>query len=306
MKISVIICTYNRCQQLAAGLDSLAASMLPACINWEVLVVDNNSTDKTRELVEACCGKHPGRFRYILETEQGKSHALNAGVRTAHGDILAFTDDDVIVEPTWLFNLTAPLQNCAWSGTAGRTLPQRGISLPKWVSLSGSGLAPLGIFDRGSVAGEIAETPFGNNMAFRREMFDKHGLFRLDLGPRPGSAIRSEDTEFGQRLLSAGERVWYEPSAIVYHDVPECRLRKAYFRRWWIAKGQADIRESGAPRDTRWRVAGIPLASFRRMIVWLLRSAIDLRASRRFASETKVWWLAGSIQEYVRQSRTPH
>src|SRR5579862_965324 len=114
MKITVILCTYNRCEILAQALDSIAACVLPESVAWEVLVVDNNSSDQTREVVEEFRQRYPGRFRYILEPRSGKSNALNVGIREAHGDILAFVDDDVTVEPTWLHNLTAELRDSRW------------------------------------------------------------------------------------------------------------------------------------------------------------------------------------------------
>jgi len=83
MKITVIVCTYNRCQNLAKALDSVAVSTLPDSIKWEVIVVDNNSSDQTREVVEDFCCRHPGRFRYIFEPRQGVCNARNAGIREA-------------------------------------------------------------------------------------------------------------------------------------------------------------------------------------------------------------------------------
>ena len=109
MQITVILCTYNRCQSLARALNSLAASILPETIEWEVLVVDNNSSDQTKAVVSDFACRHPGRFRYRFEPQQGKSYALNAGIGEARGDILAFMDDDVTVEPVWLQDLTSAL-----------------------------------------------------------------------------------------------------------------------------------------------------------------------------------------------------
>src|ERR1700756_1020921 len=122
MKITVILCTYNRCQSLARALGSVAASVLPDSVEWEVLVVDNNSPDQTREVIEDFCLRYPGRFRYLFEPKQGKSNALNSGIRNARGNILAFMDDDVIVAPTWLQNLTAALDSGEWLGVGGRIL----------------------------------------------------------------------------------------------------------------------------------------------------------------------------------------
>jgi glycosyltransferase involved in cell wall biosynthesis len=227
MKISVILCTYNRCGSLAKALESAAALRLPESIAWEVLAVDNNSKDKTREVIEEYCRRFPQRFRYLFEPRPGKSNALNAGIEAAQGDVLAFMDDDVTVDPMWLKNLTAPLRSGDWAGSGGRILPEKKFVPPQWLSVEGRyALAPLAMFDCGPVACELTESPFGTNMAFHKKMFEKYGGFRTDLGPRPGSEIRSEDTEFGRRLLVAGERLYYEPSAVVYHSIPPSRVRK--------------------------------------------------------------------------------
>src|SRR5690349_7477494 len=98
---------------------------LSESVEWEVLVVDNNSSDQTREVVDEFCRRYPGRFRYLFESRPGKSCALNAGVREARGAVVAFMDDDVTVEPTWLQELTAALHNGQWAGAGGRILPQR-------------------------------------------------------------------------------------------------------------------------------------------------------------------------------------
>ena len=129
MNVTVILCTYNRCRELANALNSVAASALPEGIGWEVLVVDNNG-DQARKVVESFRERFPGRFRYLLEPRPGKSHALNAGIRASQSDVLAFLDDDVTVEPAWLQNLTAALQDEAWAGAGGRIVLDWPSSLP--------------------------------------------------------------------------------------------------------------------------------------------------------------------------------
>lgn len=297
MRITVILCTYNRCLSLATALQSVAASRLPDSVEWEVLVVDNNSPDQTREVVEDFSRQYPGLFRYRFEARQGKSHALNAGIREARGDILAFVDDDVTVEPTWLGNLTAVLLDEGPAGAGGPILPEPGFSPPRWLSSSGKYvLAPFALFSPRPDPGELAEPPWGTNMAFRKTMFEKYGGFRTDLGPSPGSEIRNEDTEFGRRLLAAGERLSYVPSAVVYHPVPEVRLRKHYHLAWWFAKGRADVREFGVPSETA-RLLGIPLQLFRRVIMQTLRWTIALTSSRRFAYKLNLWTTLGAMTE---------
>ena len=303
MNITVILCTYNRCQSLARTLDSVSEQTLPESVAWEVLVVDNNSCDGTREVVEDFCNRYPSRFRYLFVPQQGKSHALNAGIREAHSDVLAFLDDDVTVGPTWLNSLTAPLENDQWVGAGGRVLPVWTGPPPRWLPAKEKyGLGPLVVFDLGPEAGELGESPFGTNMAFRKEMFEKYGGFRTDLGPRPGSEVRNEDSDFGRRLLTAGERLRYEPSAVVYHPVPENRVRKEYFLAWWFDKGRADIRQLGPSPDTKWYVAGIPLGQFRRLAVWTLRWMFSVEPCLRFSRKLNVWSKAGEILESYRYS----
>jgi len=304
LRITVILCTYNRCQSLAKALESAAALRVAESVEWEVLVVDNNSGDKTREVVEDFCCRYPGRFHYLFEPRQGKSHALNTGTREAHGDVLAFMDDDVTVEPMWLQNLTACLHDSNWAGAGGRILPERTFTPPRWLLVdSPYASGPFAFFDLGPQAIELTEPPFGTNMAFRKAMFEKYGGFRADLGPRPGSEVRNEDTEFGRRLLIAGERLRYQPSAIVYHAVPECRIKKKYFLAWWFDKARADIRAVGIPHDARWCVAGVPLVMFRRLAVWTLRWIIAIVPSWRFSCKRNAWSSAGAILECYCQFR---
>lgn len=119
MNITVVLCTHNRCEALAKALRSVAMSKVPESLGWEVLVVDNNSDDQTRNVVDEYCTEFPGRFRYLFESQPGKSHALNSGIEAARGQLLAFMDDDIIVELMWLQNLTARLHDRKWAGCGG-------------------------------------------------------------------------------------------------------------------------------------------------------------------------------------------
>jgi glucosyl-dolichyl phosphate glucuronosyltransferase len=298
MNITLIVCTYNRCRSLTQALNSAAASTLRESIEWEILVVDNNSSDQTREVIADFCRRYPRRFRYLFEPQQGLSNARNAGIREARGDVIAFTDDDVTLEPAWLQNLTTGLCNGAWAGAGGRILPEWECLPPRWLSPeSRDALAPLAMVDHGSEAGELVEAPVGANMAFRKEMFEKYGAFRTDLGRSGGSMIGDEDTEFGDRLLAAGERLRYEPGAVVYHPVTESRIRKKYFLNWYFGRGRSTIRRLGAPPGTKWYIWRIPLYLFRRLAVWSLRWMVALESSRRFSNKVKVWSLTGQIVE---------
>lgn len=311
MNITVIICTYNRCQVLEKALNSVAASKLPESIGWEVLVVDNNSSDGTRDIVADFCRRCPGRFRYLFEPNPGKSYALNTGIREARGDVVAFLDDDLTVEPMWLQNLTANLRNGEWAGTGGRTRLAQKFTPPGWLPLDGPyslGGILAALFDLGDEPCRLTLPPYGANMAFQKKMFEKYGFFRTDLGPSPNTEIPrpNEDTEFGRRLLAAGELLRYEPHAIAYHPVPENRIKKDYFLAWWFDYGRAEVREWGRGPDF-W---GIPrpylnmlAIGTKLMVPSIWRWMLTLNPERRFRHKCWIWLAAGEMNEFHRLAR---
>jgi GT2 family glycosyltransferase len=272
--------------------------------------MDNNSRDQTREVVQDFCRRYPGRFRYLFEPQPGKSYALNSGVREARGEILAFMDDDVTVEPTWLQNLTATLHDSEWVGAGGRILPEKAFSPPRWLALDGpyamDGI--LALFELGDTAGKLELPPYGTNMAFRKKMFEKYGGFRTDLGPTPGSEIRNEDTEFGRRVMEAGERLRYEPSAVVYHEVPQHRLRKEYFLRWWFDYGRAEIRVK-IKRPDVWGIPRHYISISNRLLYILPRQSmrwfLASDPQERFFHKCWVFVTMGEIAEIYRRVSEP-
>lgn len=307
MNITVIVCTYNRAEILRQTLTGAAALVLPESVAWEVLVVDNNSADQTRNVVEDFCTRYPGRFRYLRVAQPGKSYALNGGIAEARGDILAFMDDDVTLDPMWLQNLTAALRNRKWAGVSGRVLQQWTCSRPRWLCVDEQYRRmewPLTSFDLGDKVCEQITNINGTNMAFHKDVFAKYGGFRIDLGPGPITKIPWEDSEFGLRLNLAGEQVGYEPSAIVHHPVLQSRLTKAYFLTWWFDFGRATVRAVSA-RPAIWglgpylRVAKIASRVTGRALRWML----TLDPSRRFYHKVRVWEAAGSLVESYRQAR---
>ncbi len=309
MKLTVILCTHNRCHSLAKALESLSSQKVPESIAWEVLVVDNNSNDKTRDVVYDFCHRYPSRFRYIFEPQRGKSYALNLGIRESQGDILAFIDDDAVAGPAWLHSLTASLLHGEWAGAGGRILPSMNSPLPPWLAMAGPyslGGVFAAYFDFGEKPCELTLPPYGTNMAFRRVMFEKYGGFRTDLGPQPGSHIRNEDTEFGRRLMAAGERLRYEPSAVVHHEVTGNRIQKEYFLNWWFDFGRATILERGRGTDG-WLIPRryfTILRLFARVLApRTVRWMIVFNPLRRFYYKCKVWQAAGEIWEVHRTWR---
>jgi glycosyltransferase involved in cell wall biosynthesis len=311
MNVTVILCTYNRCHSLAEALESIAASVMPTDISWEVLIVDNNSSDQTQEVAQEYCRRYQGTFRYLFEPRQGKSNALNSGIRESCGSVLAFMDDDVIVAPDWLANLTRELHAGRWVGAGGRILARHTLSVPDWLPMDGphslSGM--LALFDLGDKPCRLERSPFGTNMAFQKAIFDKYGDFRTDLGPCPGSEIRNEDTEFGRRLLNDGELLRYEPSAVVYHAIPESRLTQEYLLAFWYDLGRASVREMEPRPD----ILGIPRHYLTMLkTIAVLGPACTLKWITAFNRQSRFYWkgwvwkTAGEISELYRRSFAWH
>ncbi|MGO8735044.1 MAG: glycosyltransferase [Terriglobia bacterium] len=306
MTITVILCTFNRATSLSKALGSVACSELPESVEWEVLVVDNNSSDQTREVIEEYRRRFPCRFRYLFEPQQGLSSARNAGIREARGDVLAFLDDDVMVEAEWLNNLTACLHDGKWAGAGGRILPEETFSPPRWLAMEPPyymGGALIAHFDFGDKPCDLGCPPHGTNMAYRKEMFEKYGGFRTDLGRCGSNTMSNEDTEFGHRLMRAGERLRYEPAAIVYHPVREDRLKKGYFLAWYFDWGRANMREIGRRPDI-WGIPRHYLSALRygihlipaRTLAW----AFTFNRHLRFYQKCLVWKAAGEMAEIYR------
>jgi glycosyltransferase involved in cell wall biosynthesis len=266
---TVLICTYNRGNLLAETLDAIAKTR--TALTWEVVVVDNKSTDHTRSVVESRQADYPVPLRYAFEPRQGNSFALNTGIAATRATIIAFTDDDVRVTEEWLQEGCAPmLSNPAIDYTGGPVRPIWDAPPPPWVDQTRSDLwGTLAILDYGRtsfVFEERARVPLGANMAVRRTLFDRVGDFDTHLG-RVGNSLRGQaQAEFFCRSRNAGARGLYVPGMAVEHHVPEPRLTRRYFRRWWFMKGSGRHRleqvhpmtELGVDLSQVPKIAGIP------------------------------------------------
>lgn len=246
--VSVIIAACNRCEDLKKVLENLLAQKVEGKFAYEVLVVDNNSIDATKEAVEswipgfASSETQNGRLglRYLFEARQGKSYALNRGIREATGDILAFTDDDVVVDPYWIARLVECFEKYRCDGVGGRVVPVYPDRTPKWIRNNPVKLAGIVVVADYGEETKPFDTPMdpfiGSNYAFKRKVFDDCGLFRVDLGP--GAAAMGEDTEFIERLSAKGCSLYYCGAALIRHPVDLSRLRLGYIAKWHMALGR--------------------------------------------------------------------
>jgi len=296
MVISVIICTYNRSASLRRTLASMEASARPGD-GCELIIVDNNSTDDTRQVATGFLNTSGINGAYVFEGLQGLSHARNAGIRAATGDVLAFTDDDVTVHPNWLASLRDAFlrQDCAAVG--GRIVPVWTCPKPSWLVQEGPyQLAKVIVsFDLGDAPCPLKCAPFGANMAFRKTLFEKYGVFRPDLGRSGSNLMGCEETEFSKRLLEAGEPFVYEPRAIVYHPVEAQRLEKRYFQSWYFNYGVARVKINGLSQT----LAAAGTALLKNIVKWM----ITFESRRRFFHKLQIYLMVGERLESYRMSR---
>lgn len=303
MNASVVLCTHNRVSMLSRALESLSEVDVPAGLDWELLIVDNNSTDNTRVVVEevAAAGRLP--CRYLFEPIPGKSFALNSGIARAGGRVLVFTDDDVTFDRGWLRGLLAAFDAPDCAGVGGQIVPVWPAPPPRWYSATGPyALLPAVVRYQFDAAGPVTKPPYGANMAYRREMFERYGMFRTDIGPRAREMIRGEDSEFGRRVLAGGERVLYVPTAIVHHPVEPERMRLRYFQQYYYAEGRMELRVfPAAPGMVRW--LGIPRHLYRALVEHLFRWWTSLNPRARAFHRLGSWRVLGNMFEAWKLSR---
>lgn len=315
MDATILICTYNRSRLLGVTLDSIAALEAPK-LRWDVMVVDNNSSDDTRAVVEARQADYPVTLHYLFEPRQGKSHALNTGLAHAEGAVIVFTDDDVEVPPEWLEAGVRPLlTRPGLAYTGGPVDPIWETPPPRWLAPAGNLGGTIAVTDHGPhpfIFEERRRTPLGVNMAVKRDLIEQIGGFRPDLGRRGSSLLGQEQAEFFYRSRAAGAEGLYVPEMLLRHYVPAARLTPEYFRRWWYWKGISQARlhrihnrtELGLDLTTVPRLAGIP----RYMLGIIVREGFRaaqafLRGHRATGVEHQMmmWYAVGYTREELRR-----
>src|SRR5262245_42939318 len=181
-QVSIVIPTYNRSALLRRTVKSVLDQRTP--ISFEVIVIDNNSSDDTRDIVRSLIETNADKVRYLFERKQGNAHARNKGVGEARAAIIAFVDDDVTVDSNWLSSLKVVLDSRSdLSFVGGKVLPDWNGTQPSW--LTPDHWAPLALLDYGSeefpISGNNPRGLLTANIAFRREVFDEVGMFLPDL-----------------------------------------------------------------------------------------------------------------------------
>jgi glucosyl-dolichyl phosphate glucuronosyltransferase len=301
--ISVVLCTYNRARRLKAALASFRNMQLPPELAWEMIIVDNNSTDGTATVVSEYQRTAPFDVRYFFERKQGHSHARNRGIVESKGVILAFTDDDVIMDAHWLEQLQHTYDRFDCLGVGGRIAPVWACAKPAWLQEDGPYALMDAIisFDQGDSTCVLKTPPFGANMSFRRTAFEQYGLFRTDLGRVGARLAGGDDTEFGKRLLRNNERLIYNSRVLVYHPVEKERATKEYFQRWYFEYGRTSMRQREVPRGGLQRLR-LPTTSLHSLCESLFLWTIAVNPKRRLYYRLHVCESLGRLREVCSRS----
>lgn len=273
MKITVAICTWNRCALLKKTLEQVSRLAIPIGVEWELLVVNNNSSDATHDVLTTFASRLP--LRVVLESKPGLSNARNRAVREATGSYILWTDDDVLVDKDWLAAYCEAFQRYPDSAIfAGNIKPWFEGKPPEWLERVWPEVATAyASRDIGEKAFPLTRDvlPFGANFAVRSSEQRKY-LYDPDLGVRPDSIIGGEETTVIKNMLADGVTGWWVPAARVRHHIPAARQTISYLRRYFKGYGEYCAVENADPNEAR--LFGMPR--------WIMREAVTAEARYQF------------------------
>ena len=232
--LTAIICTYNRAKYIGPLLESIAANDL-AKEEYEILLVDNNCTDNTREVCETFAETHKDvTFRYVVESEQGLSAARNKGIHEAKGDVIVYIDDDALVD-SWYLRTVAEYMSAhkEIDAIGGPIIPlYEETEEPKWMTRYTKELLCGYLYFGEAIRPFPGERyPGGGNAAYRSEVFSQVGLFNTALGRKGNSLMGAEEKDIFDKMKECGMRFMYLPKMILHHIIPQKKLESDYFNR---------------------------------------------------------------------------
>lgn len=311
MRLTVVIPTFNRADLLRRTLKSLADATRPGGLDLSVTVVDNNSTDKTKAVVEEW--KDQLDLRYLFEPRQGKSRALNTGIESADCDLIGMIDDDEEVAENWLVEIARVFLN-RWDDIdfiGGRYTPRWEAEPPSWLPMQYTGV--VGFSNPGEeelpYGGSFKGMMPGGNAVVKLSALREVGAYNEGLGPVGKDLMGCEDDDMYHRLLDAGKRGFYCPTLAIYHRVPAYRLTKKYFRRWCFGWGASQSVIDGHRTEyVGPRIFGVPrylYGNAARGAVQMISAILKRNTDQAFAHELSLWILAGFIkQRNFKRNRT--
>ena len=304
MTLDLIIPTYNRHQLLRSALESVLRAHIPAGMKVSVIVVDNNSSDATPEVVAAFIKPFSGRLKSLHESRQGRSQALNAGIQASAADLIGCIDDDEEIDADWFKVVRQAFDDPQIQFVGGPYIPQWESPAPPWIPPEYSGV--LGIIDGGPHPFIFDQNYhgilMGGNAAYRRHVFEKVGLFDTALGHKGSRLTAEEDNDMYERLLAAGVKGMYLPNLVIYHKIPPARLTKRYFRRWCFWNGVSRSVLGRRRPEPVAHIFGIPRYLIGDAIRGLGSFFSSAPPARRFSQELALWGLFGFVYGRVNRN----
>lgn len=305
--ISVIICTYNRCDLLKLALESLLSQDCDD-VRYELIVVDNNSSDQTMEVCYSNFAKSAVTTRYIFEPRQGVSFARNTGIEAARAPILAFTDDDVTVSRNWISSLKRALdEHPDICGVGGKVISNGNTEIPEWLTRD-----PLALQDYGDVPIRLnADNPLclvTANLALRRSVFEQIGLFSIALQRVKDGIGSAEDHDLHLRLYNANLQEIYLPDIVVTTEVQAERLTKAYHRRWHRGNGHfCALMQDPQIEHSAVKLFDVPAYLYKQTILDVIgwcRYTLTRDQREAFLCETRISFFLGFFQSRLKMFRS--
>lgn len=287
--VSIIVCTYNRCEQLRKTIESLLNLKYDS---YEIIVVDNNSTDATASVAK----EYP--VRYVFESKSGVSFARNTGLDVSHGEFVGFIDDDEIVSDNWI---KAMLKAFELEGSVtvvtGPVKPQYLVPLPCWLEDNIYELSEDDKYKKYRLLSTNETLGTGNSLFIKKSLdgirFDPH------LGRSKDNLISGEDTDFIQKIYSKGYKAAYSPDALVYHIIPTERITLKFFIRRHFSEGITEYIRKG--KKVFWRRLFKPIPD----LLGLTLSVLTLNPKRIIARWLRLCQtlgiLYGPIYKYKKQ-----
>jgi glycosyltransferase involved in cell wall biosynthesis len=299
MRLEVVVPTYNRADLLPICLKSLQAATVPDGLTVGISVVDNNSSDNTREVVQSWKDHFGGRLRYLFELIQGRSAALNAGITGSESDLVGFIDDDEEIDKTWYQTVHHAFITYDVDFIGGPYIPKWEKEPPRWLPSDHEGV--IGLVDAGNEIIPYDENYpgilMGGNAVIRRAALEKVGLYMTSLGRTGTRLLAGEDEHMYRRLLASGAKGLYLPQLKIYHLIPASRLTKKYYRSWSFWRGVSCGMLDRTQRQDVPYFCGVPRylfgAASRGLLRWTMSPLRRAAASQTFSYELAIWDLAG-------------
>ncbi len=300
-ELSILVCTYNRAELLGGALESLENQNL-ARERFEVIVVDNASTDATEAVTSEFQRRGRMTLRYVKEPFLGLDAARNRGIREALGEFIGFLDDDARARYDWAASILEGFQRHDAPVLGGRVDLIWAHPRPAW--FSDILLRYLIHCDYGPEVVEVTSPPwlYGTNVAFRKSLFKELGLFRLDLDRKGDSLMGGGDTEFFVRARAHGRKLLYLPGLVVRHLVPASRLTRRFFRERLFYSGYTRAahgteKAAGVAVKCLAFLAGCPACFLAAGALWVLGLP-----ERSFAQERRALLAAGYLHYWIQKA----